>query len=72
MPRDIDDQPRSRDRAREHGEITGGETRDRDERDPAVGGSGPAEDTRRSGVRRERDDRRSTWDHDEDVQEGYR
>ncbi|MFD1662777.1 hypothetical protein ACFSL4_32575 [Streptomyces caeni] len=72
MPRDIDDQPRRQDRAREHGEITGEERRDRNGRDPAAGGSGPSDDTRRPGTHREREDRRSTWDHDEDMQEGYR
>ncbi|MGW1157446.1 hypothetical protein ACWD48_04215 [Streptomyces sp. NPDC002519] len=67
MPRDIDDQNRRRDREREHGEITGEDRRDRNGRDPDMSGSDRADgDVEGSGRRRERDERRSSWDEDED------
>ncbi|MEU6094389.1 hypothetical protein [Streptomyces sp. NPDC047079] len=82
MPRDIDDQIRRRDREREHGEITGEDRRDRDH-DPDMSGSDLADgDVEGSGLRRERDERRSSWDEDDedlrdrrdmrDMRDGYR
>ncbi|MFF4957892.1 hypothetical protein [Streptomyces sp. NPDC001222] len=83
MPRDIDDQIRRRDREREHGEITGEDRRDRSRRDPDMSGSGRADgDVEGAGLRRERDDNRSSWDEDDedlrdrrdmrDTRDGYR
>jgi hypothetical protein len=74
MPRDIDDQMRRPKRDREPGETSSDEMRDRDRRDPGMSGSDlPDPDTGRSGARREHEDRRSSWDDDEDdVSEGYR
>jgi hypothetical protein len=74
MPRDIDDQMRRRNRERSYGEITGDEMRDRDRRDSDVNGSDITDpDVGRSGMRRERDERRSPRDEDdEDMQAGYR
>jgi hypothetical protein len=74
MPRDIDDQLRRPKRDRERGETTGDEMRDRDRRDPEMSGPDlPDPDMGRSGMRGEREDRRSSWDDDEDdMSEGYR
>jgi hypothetical protein len=76
MPRDIDDKTRRPDRDRERGEITGEEIRDRNRRDPDMSGSDLSDrDMGGSGARREREDRRSSWDEDENEQdrrEGYR
>ncbi|MER6125008.1 hypothetical protein ABT173_20680 [Streptomyces sp. NPDC001795] len=67
MPRDIDDHVRRRDR--EQGEVSTEETRKRDRRDTGAGGS----DVSDPGVQRERHDRRTSWDDDdEDMQHGYR
>jgi hypothetical protein len=69
MPRDIDDQTHRRDREREHGEISGEEKRDRERRDPEMNGSHMSDPD----MRRDRNDRRASWDDDEDdMQEGYR
>lgn len=74
MPRDIDDQMRRPQRDRERGGTSSDEMRDRDRRDPDMSGSDPSEpDAGRSGARRETEDRRSSWDDDEDdMSEGYR
>ena len=78
MPRDIDDQIRRRDREREHGEIIGEDRRDRDRHDPDMSGQGTADDVEGSGLRRKREERRSSWDEDDEdlrdrrERDGYR
>ncbi|GAA3818512.1 hypothetical protein [Streptomyces chiangmaiensis] len=68
MPRDIDDRMRRRDREHEYGEISGDRARDRDKREQDRSGS----DVSDPDLRRERGDRRASWDDDDDTQEGYR
>jgi hypothetical protein len=68
MPRDIDDQTRRRDRERAHGEISSDEMRD-----PDMSGSDMSDpDMGSSGTRREHDEKRSSWDDDEEDRQGYR
>jgi hypothetical protein len=68
MPRDIDDKMPSREHQRAHGEISSDEMLDPDMSEHDL--SDPDMDS--PGSRREQGERRSSWDDDEDMHEGYR